>query len=99
MLFRSAAGYSFFGAILAFFGLIHGPQVGWAESPKIALGYVFAGLVCLAFARMGVPRREFDLEDPIDRADAAALTAAAPETNGSASHPVEGVPGAQPVPA
>ncbi|HEY5196057.1 MAG TPA: hypothetical protein VIJ51_03415 [Solirubrobacteraceae bacterium] len=96
--FTMAAGYSFFGAILAFFGLIHGPQVGWAESPKIALGYVFAGLVCLAFARMGVPRREFDLDDPIDAADAAALTAGASPANGNGAHPA-GIPEAQPIPA
>jgi AGZA family xanthine/uracil permease-like MFS transporter len=93
-----AAGYSFFGAVLAFFGLINGPQVGWAEEPKIALGYAFAGVVCLVFHRSGAPRREFDMTDPIDAADAArALAGGAPSTNGGSLDRVP--PEGEPVPA
>jgi AGZA family xanthine/uracil permease-like MFS transporter len=95
--FELAAGYCFFGSILAFFGLIHGPKVGWAISPKIALGYAMTGLVCLAFSRLGVPPREPDMSDPIDAADAAAaLAKAAPSTNG---HAPARVPEGAPVPA
>jgi AGZA family xanthine/uracil permease-like MFS transporter len=97
--FEMAAGYSFFGAGLAFVGLIHGPKVGWAISPKVALGYAMAGVVCLAFARLQVPRRVPDLGDPIDAADAAAAAAvSSPSTEGHADGRV-GVPGAEPVPA
>jgi adenine/guanine/hypoxanthine permease len=95
--FELAAGYSFFGAVLSFFGLIHGPQVGWAESPKIALGYAFTGLLLLVFARMGLAPREPDMSDPIDAADAAAaLAKASPSTNG---HGPARAPEAAPVPA
>jgi adenine/guanine/hypoxanthine permease len=95
--FELAAGYCFFGAVLAFFGLIHGPQVGWDESPKIALGYAMTGLVMLAFARMGLPPREPDMSDPIDAADAAAaLAKAGPSSNGSAR---DRLPEGAPVPA
>jgi AGZA family xanthine/uracil permease-like MFS transporter len=46
--FRMAAMYSFAGAVLAFFGFIHGAQLGWAMSPHVALGYALFGAICLA---------------------------------------------------
>jgi AGZA family xanthine/uracil permease-like MFS transporter len=45
--FRYAAIYAFAGAILAFFGFIHGAQLGIAASPQIALGYALLGVICL----------------------------------------------------
>jgi adenine/guanine/hypoxanthine permease len=45
-----AAGYCAAGAVLSFIGLIHGEQVAWAANPGVALGYLFAALVCLAFS-------------------------------------------------
>jgi adenine/guanine/hypoxanthine permease len=50
-----AAGYCAAGAALSFIGLIHGEQVAWAASPGIALGYLFAGVVCLAFSPGSTP--------------------------------------------
>ena len=44
----TAAVWAFAAAILAFFGLIHGPQLGWAVSPLVALGYALFGVTCLA---------------------------------------------------
>jgi AGZA family xanthine/uracil permease-like MFS transporter len=46
----AAAAFCFAGAALTFVGLIHAPEVGWNANPGVALGYVFFGLVCLAFA-------------------------------------------------
>ncbi len=40
--------WAFAGAILAYFGLIHGAQLGWAVSPLVALGYAMFGATCLA---------------------------------------------------
>lgn len=51
--FTTAALWSFAGALLSFFGFIHGAQLGWAVSPLVALGYVFLGGICLAFGRQG----------------------------------------------
>jgi AGZA family xanthine/uracil permease-like MFS transporter len=48
---RTAAIWAFVGAVLAYIGLIHGSQLGWAVSPLVALGYVLFGLVCLALSR------------------------------------------------
>jgi adenine/guanine/hypoxanthine permease len=47
--FFAAAVYCFIGAVLGFIGLIHAEQVGWNVGGQIALGYVFAGLILLAF--------------------------------------------------
>jgi AGZA family xanthine/uracil permease-like MFS transporter len=48
---RRAAAWSFAGAILAYVGLIHGAQLGWAVSPLTALGYALFGVTCLALSR------------------------------------------------
>jgi AGZA family xanthine/uracil permease-like MFS transporter len=53
--FRMAAVYAFAGAVLAFFGFIHGPQLGIAVSPLVALGYVLFGGVCLLAALQHKP--------------------------------------------
>jgi AGZA family xanthine/uracil permease-like MFS transporter len=44
--FRWAAGYALAGAILAFFGFIHGIQLEFAASPLVALGYVLMAGIC-----------------------------------------------------
>src|SRR6185437_3604202 len=45
--FRHAAVYAFAGAILSYFGFIHGAQLGIGASPQVALGYLLLGLICL----------------------------------------------------
>ncbi len=47
---KLAAAYAGAGAVLAFFGFIHGPQVGINVSPGIALGYLLMAILCFAFA-------------------------------------------------
>ncbi|MEV3905682.1 regulator [Mycobacterium sp. NPDC050551] len=46
--FLYAAAASAVGAVLSFVGLIHAPQVAWAASPQVALGYLFFGAICAA---------------------------------------------------
>ena len=50
--FLYAAIASAVGAALSFIGLIHAPEVSWAASPQVALGYLLFGLVCAAFSRL-----------------------------------------------
>ena len=48
-----------FGENIAWFAdladKIHGEQVAWAASPGVALGYLFAAVVCLAFSVGSTP--------------------------------------------
>jgi AGZA family xanthine/uracil permease-like MFS transporter len=50
---KEAGLWAFAGAVLAFFGFIHGGQLGWAVSPQVALGYALFGAVCLAAGVQG----------------------------------------------
>jgi AGZA family xanthine/uracil permease-like MFS transporter len=48
--FLYAAIASAVGAVLSFIGLIHAPEVAWAANPQVALGYIFFGIVCVAYS-------------------------------------------------
>ena len=50
---KEAGFWALAGAVLAFFGFIHGGQLGWAVSPQVALGYALFGAVCLAASMQG----------------------------------------------
>ena len=54
---KTAAAWAFAGAVLAFIGLIHGAQLGWAVSPTVALGYLLFGVTCLVLAK-GTPQTQ-----------------------------------------
>jgi AGZA family xanthine/uracil permease-like MFS transporter len=66
------------GGALTIVGLIHGPKVHLFESPKIALGYAFAAVVCVAYAQLKLPAREPDPLDAVDMEDAMLAAAAKP---------------------
>ncbi|WP_405493237.1 regulator [Nocardia sp. NBC_00511] len=66
--FIAAAVASAAGAALAFIGLIHASEVAWAAAPKVALGYLFFGLVCLACSFL----RPTPATDPVESAPEAA---------------------------
>lgn len=62
--FRLAAGWCFAGALLAWFGLMHGwtwtatdtaLELGWGAAPEAALGYAAMGLVFLLAPWLGRP--------------------------------------------
>jgi adenine/guanine/hypoxanthine permease len=48
--FERAALYAGAGAVLAFFGFIHGTALGFANSAPVALGYLLVAAVCLGLA-------------------------------------------------
>ncbi|HVO87586.1 MAG TPA: regulator [Casimicrobiaceae bacterium] len=53
---QRAAAWAFAGAILAFFGLIHGAQLGIAVAPLVAVGYALFGATCLLLASGATPK-------------------------------------------
>jgi adenine/guanine/hypoxanthine permease len=73
--FLAAAAYCLAGAILGFIGLIHAEKVGWNVGGQIALGYLFAGIVLLAYHV--VNRRAVD--DGVREDQPVAADLAAPE--------------------
>ncbi len=50
-----ASGFAFAGAILTFFGLMHGQQIGIAVSPMVAVSYVVVAVIMIACAKLTVP--------------------------------------------
>ena len=51
--FDKAAAFAGAGAILSFFGFMHGPAVGFAVKPGVALAYAMVATLLLAAARVG----------------------------------------------
>jgi AGZA family xanthine/uracil permease-like MFS transporter len=49
-----AAGFALAGAVLTFFGLIHGEQIGIARSPEVAFAYLAVAAVLFLNARSAV---------------------------------------------
>jgi AGZA family xanthine/uracil permease-like MFS transporter len=59
--FYKAAAFSCAGAVLTFFGFMHGEAIGVAQSPGVALGYVLVScwlLGCARFAAAAEPEPE-----------------------------------------
>ena len=57
--FMKASGFAMAGAVLTFFGFMHGERIGIGESPAVAVSYlavaaIFAG--CVKFATVSAPR-------------------------------------------
>jgi AGZA family xanthine/uracil permease-like MFS transporter len=50
-----AAGFTLAGAILTFFGLMHGEQVGFAQSPRVASAYLLVAVLLAGCAKYAAP--------------------------------------------
>jgi AGZA family xanthine/uracil permease-like MFS transporter len=50
-----AAGFTLAGAIMTFFGLMHGSGVGIAQSPLVSTGYLLVSLLLVACAKFAAP--------------------------------------------
>ena len=48
---NKAGSFALAGAILTFFGFIHGEEIGFAQSPVVALGYLGVSAMLFGFAR------------------------------------------------
>jgi AGZA family xanthine/uracil permease-like MFS transporter len=65
--FKKAACFAFAGAVLTFFGFMHGEKIGIAQTPVVALSYLVISVILLACAKFVVvaesPREELERED------------------------------------
>ncbi|MGD0838530.1 MAG: regulator [Polyangia bacterium] len=52
--FKKAAAFSLVGAILSFFGFMHGEAIGFGQTPVVAVSYLAVGGIMLACARFAV---------------------------------------------
>jgi AGZA family xanthine/uracil permease-like MFS transporter len=52
---KKAAGFALAGAILTFFGLMHGSHVGIAQTPLVAVSYLIVSGIFLGCAKLTVP--------------------------------------------
>jgi AGZA family xanthine/uracil permease-like MFS transporter len=52
--FAKAAGFAFAGAVMTFFGFMHGEQIGIAQTPTVAAGYMIISGIFFACSRLGM---------------------------------------------
>jgi AGZA family xanthine/uracil permease-like MFS transporter len=61
--FLYAAIASLVGAVLSFIGLIHSAEVAWAANPQVALGYIFFGIVCVAYSFLPGAKEPVEIDE------------------------------------
>jgi len=52
--FKKASGFAFAGAILTFFGFMHGERIGIAQTPVVAASYVIVSVILLGCSKFVV---------------------------------------------
>jgi AGZA family xanthine/uracil permease-like MFS transporter len=55
--FTKASGFALAGAVLTFFGFMHGERIGIAQTPAVAAGYLAISILFLACAKFAVESR------------------------------------------
>ena len=53
--FSKAAAFSFAGAVLTFFGFMHGEAIGVGQTPAVAVSYLIVGAFLLTCSKVTVP--------------------------------------------
>jgi AGZA family xanthine/uracil permease-like MFS transporter len=52
--FMNAAGFAFAGAVMTFFGLMHGEAIGIGQTPVVAVSYLIVGGVLVGCAKFAL---------------------------------------------
>jgi len=76
--FKKAAGFALTGAVLTFFGFMHGERIGIGQTLPVALGYfLFAGVLfgCAKYATVTAPQRTHAETEPSSESGAEAAPA------------------------
>jgi adenine/guanine/hypoxanthine permease len=63
--FEWAALFAGAGAVLSFFGFIHGTSLGIGSSVAVALGYLIVAGVCFVLSRQNYPKAIISAEEPV----------------------------------
>jgi adenine/guanine/hypoxanthine permease len=72
--FAKASTFALAGAVLTFFGFMHGEMIGWGQTPEVAFSYLAVGgilLACAKYAEITAPGDEAD-DAPHDAQEVAA---------------------------
>ncbi|HEX3988298.1 MAG TPA: regulator, partial [Verrucomicrobiae bacterium] len=79
--FKKAAGFAWAGAILTFFGFMHGERIGIAQSPVVAISYATAGALMMGCAMFAVasPKPAEEEEHHMSAVSAVIVPPAIPE--------------------
>jgi AGZA family xanthine/uracil permease-like MFS transporter len=53
--FKKASGFALAGAILTFFGFMHGERIGFGQTPVVAASYLMASVLLISCAKFSIP--------------------------------------------
>jgi AGZA family xanthine/uracil permease-like MFS transporter len=56
--FAKASAFALAGAVLTFFGFMHGEAIGFGHSPAVAAAYAFVAVFLAGCAKYAAPARE-----------------------------------------
>jgi len=68
--FMKASGFALAGAIMTFFGLMHGEHVGIAQTPLVAVSYLIVAGILLGCAKLAVNPGDLPSVTPADVTEA-----------------------------
>jgi len=66
--FIKAGGFAIAGAILSFFGFMHGEAIGFAQSPVVAMSYLAVGVLLVSCAKLASRSPAMGEAEPIHEA-------------------------------
>ena len=70
--FRKAAGFALAGAVLTFFGFMHGEAIGFGQTPLVAVSYLIVAAILMGCAKSATVTRPSVMHEPIEPAQGAA---------------------------
>ena len=68
--FRKAAGFALAGAVLTFFGFMHGEAIGFGQTPLVAVSYLIVAAILMGCAKSATVTRPAAMHEPMQGAAA-----------------------------
>jgi len=63
--FRKGSGFALAGAVLTFFGFMHGERIGFGQTPQVAVSYLAVSALLYSCARLKVAASETSEAEPV----------------------------------